>query len=774
MKKIILSAIVASVALQASSENLGEVTVTTATKTEKKIEGVSASVIVIDEKEIEQLGASNLGDVLQRTPGLVRQYGTFPSASSRSKSSISIRGMGATGTLFLLDGERMAGEVNNPYDLDRIPASAIERIEIVKGPMSTLYGADAVGGVVNIITKQPTEDFQGTLDMKYGANDQGDGSNSNVDLSFRGKKDKFSYSVYANGAKSTPYTQSEIADTRVGGGKAKASQLPPSPGYLNPNGPTGGKPFYLQADGSVKPKLLNPSLAENDKKAAQNAFNSFRNQIASNIKDYYETDVTYREKADVYSIGTQLGYQITDTLSAGALFSYMDEERWGVYNGNFHPMGFLPPTGHKKNPIVGHKPDGTPISMKDAKGKTMGKCPTFNVPVNSHDENTRRRVSGNLKWNASDDLFLKLNIYNDYYEKRNTTTMKEWQDFGYKSEEQSAANGMNANVDITSYELSGNYAMTDVQLLTFGIEYRDEKRDSTVFDSTPNMSSKNVDYKAVYLQDEWEVSETIDVIAGARYDAISNADNKPTFKLGAVKRYTELFNLRANFAQGYRTPDIREMYINKQTPAGLQLGADVLGYNLKPEFTNAFEIGLRGKNGGFYYDVDIFYNKIDDRIQQTLVNDPQLGEYWTFQNVSNAYTKGLEATLAYNYNNILNTTLTWNELRTEDKGTGKELIFNPDRVIALKADYTIYDGFVMSAIATYTGEQYYTKNTPMGPKDMTTDPYTLVDITGTYKFGEKKKYELYGGIYNVFNEEVEDILGSNVGAYYFAGVRVRF
>lgn len=774
MKKIILSAIVATAVLQASNKNLGEITVTTATKTEKKIEGVSASVIVISEQEIEQLGASNLGDVLQRTPGLVRQYGTFPSASSKSKSSISIRGMGATGTLFLIDGERMAGEVNNPYDLDRIPASAIERIEIVKGPMSTLYGADAVGGVINIITKQPTEDFGGSFNIRTGANEEGDGANSNVDLSFRGKKDKFSYSAYANGSKSTPYTQSETTDTRVGGGKAKPSQLPQSPGYLNPDGPTGGKPFYLQSDGSVNPKPLDPKLVNRDKQAAQQSFGSFRDDVSSNVKDSYDTDVTYREKSDIFTIGTQLGYELTDQLKAGVLLSYMNEERWGTYNGNFHPMGYTPPTGHKKNPIVGHNPDGVPVSVSDKKGHTMGKCPSWNVPINSHDENTRRRISGNLKWNTNEDLFLKLVVYNDYYEKRNTTTMKEWQDFGYQNEEKSAANGMNANVDITSYELSGNYALTDLHLLTFGTEYRDEKRDATVFDDTPGMTRQNVDYTSVYLQDEWEMSDTINIVLGGRYDEISNAENKPTFKVGAVKSFSKLFNLRANFAQGYRTPDIREMYINKQTPAGLQLGAEVLGYDLKPEFTNAFEIGLRGNRGGFNYDVDIFYNQINDRIQYTQVSDPVMGEYWTFQNLSNAETKGLEAAVMYDFDNGLYTTLTWIELRTKDKETGKELIFNPDRVIALKADYTVYDGFVLSGIATYTGEQYYTKKTPAGLKDETTDPYTLVDLTGTYQFGQDKKYELYGGVYNIFGEEVDDILGSNVGRYFFAGARIKF
>jgi len=530
MKKIILSAVVASIALQAENIDLGEITVTTATKTEKKIEGVSASVIVIDEEAIEKMGASTLGDVISRTPGLTRQYGTFPSASSKSKSSVSLRGMGATGTLFLIDGERLAGEVKNPYDLDRIPASQIERIEIVKGPMSTLYGADAVGGVINIITKQPKEGFQGSFGIKTGSNTDGDGKNHEIDLNLRGKKDKLKYSFYVNALKSTPYTQNERANVLVptSNGKVPPSQHPGFP----------------------------------------------------NASDTYDTDVTYREKAEVFNVGAKLGYEVTDTLSTNLSFSYMDEEREGVYIGFFHPSGYI---GGNGRPI-----------------------PVFNVPVNSKDENSRRNISGDLQWAASDDLFLKFKIYNSFYEKRNTTTMKEWQDFGFTSEAQSAANGMNADVDITSYELSGHYALSDAQILTFGAEYRDEKRDGTLFDSTPNMSRKEVDYKAIYLQDEWEASDTLNFVLGARYDAISNAQNKATFKLGAVKNFSELFNLRFNFAQGYRTPNIKEMYINKQTPNGLQQGAEVVGYDLKPEFTNSFEIGARGKQGGFGYSAALF------------------------------------------------------------------------------------------------------------------------------------------------------------------------
>lgn len=700
MKKIILSVVVASIALQAENIDLGEITVTTATKTEKKIEGVSASVIVIDEKAIEKMGASTLGDVMSKTPGLTRQYGTFPSASSKSKSSVSLRGMGATGTLFLIDGERLAGEVSNPYDLDRIPASEIERIEIVKGPMSTLYGADAVGGVINIITKQPKEGFQGSFGIKTGANTDGEGKNHDIDINLRGKKDKFKHSLYVNVLKSTPYTQRERAKVMV---KTPNGAVPPS---QHPHSGT------------------------------------------NSMKDFYDTDVTYREDATVFNVGAKVGYELTDTLNANLSFSYMDEERDGVYNGFFHPSGI------KVNTPQGMRP-----------------LPVYNVPVNSHDENTRRNISGDLQWTASDDLFLKLKIYNSYYEKRNTTTMKYWQDFGFPNEEASAANGMNADVDITSYELSGNYALNDAHLLTFGTEYRDEKRDATVFDSTPNMSRKEVDYKAVYLQDEWEVSDTLNVIAGARYDAISNAENKPTFKLGAVKNFSPLFNLRANFAQGYRTPDIREMYINKQTPAGLIQGAEVLGYDLKPEFTNSFEIGASGRQGGFGYTAAIFFNKIDDRIEMV---PGTLPKSYTFVNVSEAETKGLELMVDYDFGNGLYTAFTWNELRTEDKNTGKDLEFNPDRTLTLKADYSLNENFDFGILATYVGEQHYTKVTPTGRVDTLTDTFTLVDLTTSYKFGQDKKYEVYGGVNNIFDEEVEDVLGSNVGTYFYAGARVKF
>jgi outer membrane receptor for ferrienterochelin and colicins len=680
--------------------------------------------------------------------------------------------MGANGTLFLINGKRLSGEVKNPYDLDRIPASMIERIEVVKGPMSSLYGADAVGGVVNIIMKKPKEGFAGSVGAKYGSNIDGDGENYGANFNVRAKKGKLSYSFNADGSWSKPYTQRERAKTLIGSQRKPSNNLPTMPGYLNPNGKTGGKPFYLQGKNPPSPKPIDASKLESDKTVAMDSFQNFRNQLSSHIKTGYDTDVTYREEADVFNFGTRLEYEFHDKVTAGLDLDYMKEERWGVYNGYFHPMGFKPPTGHKKNPIVGHKPDGTAISLLEAKKKILGPAAAFNVPVNSHDENERRNIGGDLRYLLNDDLSLKLNIYNSYYEKRNTTTMKEWQDFGYPNEAKSAASGMSANVDITSYELSSNYVVNENHLFTIGGEYRDEKREATVFDNTPGFSKKSVDYQAFYLQDEWEISDTLNIVLGGRYDAISNADNKATFRVGVVKNLSDALNLRFNFAQGYRTPDIREMYIYKQTPAGMQRGAESVGYNLKPEFTNSYEIGLSGKRKGFDYTATLFYNQVDDQIEQV-----KRGEgvgYWTFENVSEAETYGVETTLGYGFDSGAYLSLSWNELQTENKDTKKELEFNPDRTITVGADIPIKANWNAGILATYTGKQHYTKNSPQGKKDVSTDTYTLVDLTSSYKFGKEKKYEIYGGVNNIFDEKVEDILGSNVGTYVYLGLRANF
>jgi vitamin B12 transporter len=133
---------------------LNEVVVT-ATKTERSPQDVTQSVTVITSKEIEKSGATNVAEVIATTAGAtVTDQGPLGSLQA-----VTLRGSTYQQVLVLLDGMRLNSGSAGGYDLSELPVplDSIERIEIVRGPASALYGADAVGGVVNIITKKPTK-----------------------------------------------------------------------------------------------------------------------------------------------------------------------------------------------------------------------------------------------------------------------------------------------------------------------------------------------------------------------------------------------------------------------------------------------------------------------------------------------------------------------------------------------------------------------------------------------------------------------------------------
>jgi len=140
--------------------------VVTATRTPKKLKDTPVITQVITAQQIEQRGLSNIQDLLQQeVPGLNFQevgYGT----------DIDIQGLGAKHILFLIDGERMAGENSGNIDYQRINLYNIDHIEIVKGASSALYGSQAMGGVINIITKQAKNKIEVNAGVRYAEKNQ--------------------------------------------------------------------------------------------------------------------------------------------------------------------------------------------------------------------------------------------------------------------------------------------------------------------------------------------------------------------------------------------------------------------------------------------------------------------------------------------------------------------------------------------------------------------------------------------------------------------------
>jgi len=161
--------------------------VVTAARRPQRLKDVVVPTTVITRQAIEASGASDVGSVLFSRTGL-QIDGGVPAGSG-----VRIQGLGDQRVLILLDGEPVTGRVNGNFDLSRLPAAIVERIEVVEGPQSVLYGSDALGGVVNIITRAPARrPFAGGLEVVYG-------SRSRLDLTgdARGTLGDFGYTATA-------------------------------------------------------------------------------------------------------------------------------------------------------------------------------------------------------------------------------------------------------------------------------------------------------------------------------------------------------------------------------------------------------------------------------------------------------------------------------------------------------------------------------------------------------------------------------------------------
>jgi vitamin B12 transporter len=132
--------------------------VVTATRIERKVSEVAASVSVVTREEIEERMPAVVGDALQGVPGIVVQR----SGSPGGLENVKIRGGLGPHTLILIDGFPVNSPTLGSFDIGTLPADAFERIEVVRGAQSALYGSNAIGGVVNFIPRK------GEDGMRYG------------------------------------------------------------------------------------------------------------------------------------------------------------------------------------------------------------------------------------------------------------------------------------------------------------------------------------------------------------------------------------------------------------------------------------------------------------------------------------------------------------------------------------------------------------------------------------------------------------------------------
>ena len=163
LKKAFFLSLIATVPLygqQKTKEKETEIkeVVITATHSQKKLKDIPITVQVVTAEDIKKSQSTDFKTFLEN------EFSGINFTYDGGSPNINMMGFGGKYVLFLMNGERMAGETFDNIDYDRIDIDNIERIEIIKGASSSLYGSNAIGGVINIITK----DSKSPLDINAG------------------------------------------------------------------------------------------------------------------------------------------------------------------------------------------------------------------------------------------------------------------------------------------------------------------------------------------------------------------------------------------------------------------------------------------------------------------------------------------------------------------------------------------------------------------------------------------------------------------------------
>jgi len=281
--------------------------IVTATRTERKLSNTAVPTQIISQKTILHSGSLRLNDVLAEQTGL---YITSAGATSSAGggvfgNGVQIQGLSPDYTLILLDGEPLIGRQGGVIDLSRLAVANIKKVELVKGPSSSLYGSEAMGGVVNIITEQPQYN---RLDasLRYG---KFDATDANITAVF--KKQNWGLQVFGNrnsnngfdldkdipGKTVDPYRSytSQIRYNYRPGSKTKISLSgryynEKQDNYFITEDVSGGSAIGITGEGTIKDVNLNPVLDR-----------QFSNNIKSSLRLYfsrYEYEQTLLKEAD--------------------------------------------------------------------------------------------------------------------------------------------------------------------------------------------------------------------------------------------------------------------------------------------------------------------------------------------------------------------------------------------------------------------------------------------------------------------------------------------
>ena len=202
---VLASIIYTPVFAQHHVQQLDQVVVTAA-RTPQPLQNAVGDITVISQQELAAAGQNSVAEILARQPGLT----FYNNGGSQAATGVSIRGANPNQTLVLMNGMRINGSVQGVVNWNAIDPASIERIEIIRGAASSLYGADAIGGVINIITKQGSKE---QAPQFYGSIGVGSESTVKSHVGVEGAAQGFTYNLNASYAKSKGFNSTNKSNS---------------------------------------------------------------------------------------------------------------------------------------------------------------------------------------------------------------------------------------------------------------------------------------------------------------------------------------------------------------------------------------------------------------------------------------------------------------------------------------------------------------------------------------------------------------------------------
>lgn len=629
LKKRILPFLLSSSLLANEVHYLEDITVTTGTRTAKVLAEMPIKTEVITQKDIARVHARDASEAITSIPGLLikRTHG-------KDGQSVWIQGFNANRILILINGEQLTASTGSTVDLSQIAVNDVERIEVIKGASSALYGSQAMGGVINIITKEAKEGFHSKLTLEGGTFDD------------------------------------KGVDT-LGLGLMRAST-------------------------SYKTKDIVTSL-----------------------------DVDYRHESGVK---LQEGYSYDlpeiNRVNVNAEIRFLGDMEWYV-----KPRFYMEKS---KKPFTSFTPG-------------IG-----DVFEEKTEDAYKYRVSAGGKKEFDNDDKLQFSTFFERYDDDSNVD---------KLATDYVDQARNAQIDLAQAQIQYDIMVKDEHLLTMGIDLHYEALTQT--NTKTNIHGSTVvnelesDAKRhgveVYLQDDWCISEDLELVPGIRYQYDSDFGSyvSPKFSLmyTPYKTDTKRLNIRSSYGNGYRAPNLKERFFFFDHSA---LGYQVLGKaDLQPETSHSYQLSTEwvDKANNYSLALNLYYNNITGLIEA--IKDQELSaqrglQIFQYQNVEKALTKGVELEFNVSFMKHFSLSGGYTYLYSRNKKTKKTLTGRPEHQVKINfnVDYQGYEGVIAF---THESEQFVdSKNLLVSPKETQVDVKLTKHVT--------KLLSVYGGVENLFDE----------------------